>query len=157
MLTARDDEADRLLGLEVGADDYMTKPFSMRELIVRVRAMLRRVELIRQTLETDRKAGAETVHYAALRLDPTAHRALLEDTSLELSRTEFDLLHLFVRNPGRAFGRAYLLETVWGEIPLESDRAVDNTILRLRRKLGTLGEAIETVRGVGYQLRPVSE
>ena len=157
MLTARDDEADRVLGLEVGADDYLTKPFSMRELIMRVRAMLRRVELIRQTLEMDRKTSDESIRYAALCLDPIAHSATLADVSIELSRIEFDLLSLFIRNPGRAFGRAYLLEMVWGTLPLDGDRAVDNTVLRLRRKLGALGEAIETVRGVGYRLRTASE
>src|SRR5262249_14438786 len=84
MLTAPDDEADRVLGLEVGADDYLTKPFSMRELIGRIRAMLRRVELIRGTLETDRKTGEESVQYGALSLDPMGHRALLENVPLDL-------------------------------------------------------------------------
>ncbi len=154
MLTARDDEADRVLGLEVGADDYLTKPFSMRELIVRVRAMLRRVELIRQTLESDRKAGEDTVRYGALCLDPAARTARLDNILLELSRTEFDLLYLLVRNPGRAFGRAYLQETIWGEPYLGTDRSIDNTILRLRKKLEALGDVIETVRGVGYRLCP---
>ncbi len=154
MLTARDDEIDRVIGLEVGADDYLTKPFGMRELLARVRALLRREEMIRQTLAADRKTDGEAISYGMLRLDPVGYLATLADTPLELSRTEFDLLHLLLRNPGRAFGRAYLLETVWGEPYLGSDRSVDNVILRLRKKIEPLGDSIETVRGVGYRLRP---
>ncbi|HLY26410.1 MAG TPA: response regulator transcription factor [Aggregatilineales bacterium] len=157
MLTARDDEADRVLGLEVGADDYLTKPFSLRELMARVRAMLRRVELFQQTLSADRERADEIVEYGPLRLDATAYQAVLDDAVIELSQAEFDLLYLLVRNPGRAFGRAYLYETVWGEPSLGSDRTVDNTILRLRKKLAALGDAIETVRGVGYRLRRQDE
>jgi DNA-binding response OmpR family regulator len=154
MLTARDDEIDRVVGLEVGADDYIVKPFSVRELVARVRATLRRVELIRQTLEADRKVADVPAQYGPLKLNPDAHLATLDNSPLELSRTEFDLLYLLVSNPGRAFGRAYLLETVWGEPYLGNDRSVDNAILRLRKKIEPLGEAIETVRGVGYRLRP---
>ncbi len=157
MLTARDDEADRVLGLEVGADDYLTKPFSLRELMARVRAMLRRVELFQQTLAADRQQDAEQVDYGPLRLDVTAYLAALDNTALELSHAEFDLLYLLMRNPGRAFGRTYLYETIWGEPSLGSDRTVDNTILRLRKKLGSLGDAIETVRGVGYRLRRMND
>ncbi len=153
MLTARTEDVDRIVGLEVGADDYLTKPFNIRELLARVRALLRRVTLIRQTVEADRRQGDQPLGYGELRLDPAAHRATLGDVVLDLSHTEFDLLSLFLRNPGRAFGRAYLLEMVWGEPALGSDRSVDNAILRLRKKLGALGEAIETVRGVGYRLR----
>ncbi len=156
MLTARDDEIDRVIGLEVGADDYLTKPFGMRELMARVRALLRREEMIRQTLAADRKTDGEAITYGSLRLDPLGYLATLDGTALELSRTEFDLLFLLLRNPGRAFGRAYLLETVWGEPYLSSDRSVDNAVLRLRKKIGPLGDSIETVRGVGYRLRPES-
>lgn len=153
MLTARDDEVDRILGLEVGADDYLTKPFSLRELLARVRAMLRRIELFQQDLAADRKPDGQPVRYGPLSLDPVAYQTLYEERRLDLSHTEFDLLYLLLRNPGRAFGRAYLYETVWGEPSLGSDRTVDNAILRLRKKLGSLGDAIETVRGVGYRLR----
>jgi DNA-binding response OmpR family regulator len=156
MLTARDDEIDRVIGLEVGADDYLTKPFGMRELMARVRALLRREEMIRQTLAADRKTDGETITYGSLRLDPLGYLATLDGMALELSRTEFDLLFLLLRNPGRAFGRAYLLETVWGEPYLSSDRSVDNAVLRLRKKIEPLGDSIETVRGVGYRLRPES-
>jgi DNA-binding response OmpR family regulator len=154
MLTARGEETDRVIGLEVGADDYLTKPFSMRELVARVRALLRRAELIRQTLTGDRQGDGAVLTRAGLRLDPEAHQATLDDAPLELSPTEFALLHLLLRSPGRAFSRAYLLDTVWQETYIGGDRSVDNVVLRLRKKLGPLGEAIETVWGIGYRLRP---
>lgn len=153
MLTARGEETDRVIGLEVGADDYLTKPFSMRELIARVRALLRRIERVQQILDNDRTQHAECLVYGSLKLDAEAYRATLDDEPVELTRTEFDLLHLLLRNPGRAFSRAYLLDTVWGEQYVTGDRSVDNAILRLRKKMGALGEAIETVWGVGYRLR----
>lgn len=153
MLTARDEEADRVIGLEVGADDYLTKPFSMRELMARVRALLRRIERVRQILEADRAGSDAVISYGPLHLNPQAYQATLADEPLDLTRTEFELLHLLLRNPGRAFSRAYLLDTVWGESYVIGDRSVDNAILRLRRKLGALGDAIETVWGVGYRLR----
>jgi DNA-binding response OmpR family regulator len=153
MLTARGDEVDRVIGLEVGADDYLTKPFSMRELAARVRAMLRRVEYIEQTMQADRDRDAQPVTRGALRLDPAAYQATLGGELLDLSRTEFKLLHLLLRNPGRAFSRAYLMETVWDEPYASSDRSVDNAMARLRKKLGDWGEMIETVWGVGYRLR----
>jgi DNA-binding response OmpR family regulator len=152
MLTARGEEADRVIGLEVGADDYLTKPFSMRELIARVRVLLRRIERVQQILEADRRRDTSVLTYGPLTLDPEAYRATLGGAPLDLTRTEFDLLHLLLRNPGRAFSRAYLLDAVWGENYVPGDRSVDNAILRLRKKLGDLGEAIETVWGVGYRL-----
>lgn len=152
MLTARGEEADRVIGLEVGADDYLTKPFSMRELIARVKALQRRIEHVEQILEADRTQHHESLTYGKLELNPEAYLAALDDHPLELTRTEFELLHLLLRNPGRAFSRAYLLDTVWGEHYIQGDRSVDNAILRLRRKLGELGDAIETVWGVGYRL-----
>jgi DNA-binding response OmpR family regulator len=154
MLTARSEEMDRVVGLEVGADDYLTKPFSMRELVARVRALLRRAELIRQTLTADREANGEVLSRGPLRLDPQAHMATLDGDLLDLSPTEFALLHLLLRSPGRAFSRAYLIDTVWRETYVGGDRSVDNVVLRLRKKLGLLGEAIETVWGVGYRLAP---
>jgi DNA-binding response OmpR family regulator len=153
MLTARDEEADRVIGLEVGADDYLTKPFSMRELIARVRALLRRLQHVQQILAADEARHKEAVAYGDLRLDPKDYRVTLAGEPLSLSRTEFDLLHLLLRNPGRAFSRDYLLDIVWGENYVIGDRSVDNAILRLRKKLGDLGETIETVWGVGYRLR----
>ncbi len=153
MLTARSEEIDRVLGLETGADDYLTKPFSMRELLARVRAMLRRVDLIQQTLLADRSPDETLIQRGGLRLDPVAHQVTLDGEALDLSPTEFALLHLLLRHPGRAFSRGYLLDTVWHEDYVGGDRSVDNAVMRLRKRLGTLGEAIETVWGVGYRLR----
>jgi DNA-binding response OmpR family regulator len=155
MLTARGDETDRVVGLEVGADDYLTKPFGMRELKARVRALLRRIQRIRETLVADRHPEDSPLTYGPLRLIPGRFQAKLDDNPLELTRTEFALLHLLLRNPGRVFGRDYILETVWGGKYETGDRSVDNTVLRLRKKLGALGENIETVWGVGYKLRPL--
>ncbi len=153
MLTARSEEVDRVLGLEIGADDYLTKPFSTRELLARVRAILRRVEMIEQQVADDRAPAGAALRRGELTLDPGAHLAALAGEPLDLSPTEFALLHLLLRNPGRAFSRSYLLDVVWGEDYVEGDRSVDNAVLRLRRKLGPLGELIETVWGVGYRLR----
>ena len=152
MLTARAEEVDRVIGLEVGADDYLTKPFGMRELIARVRALLRRHERLQEMLAADHASPSTALRVGRLELDPEGHVSRLDGQVLELTRTEFELLHLLVRNPGRVFSRAYLHTAVWGEPSVEGDRSVDNAILRLRRKLGTMGEAIETVWGVGYRL-----
>ena len=154
MLTARGQETDRVVGLELGADDYLTKPFSMRELIARVRALLRRAQVIQQILIADQNATGIPLTYDRLHLNPESHLVTLDGVPLNLSPIEFALLHLFIRSPGRAFSRAYLLDTIWGETYVGGDRSVDKTILRLRKKLGTMGEAIETVWGIGYKLRP---
>jgi DNA-binding response OmpR family regulator len=151
MLTARVEEVDRVVGLEVGADDYLTKPFGSRELVARVRALLRRQERLREVLAADRAEGGAPLRLGPLELDPDAHLARLEGQPLDLTRTEFGLLHLLMRNRGRAFSRAYLRDAVWGEPSLDGDRSVDNAVLRLRRKLGALGDQIETVWGVGYR------
>lgn len=153
MLTARSEEADRVIGLELGADDYMPKPFGMRELLARVRALLRRVKRAREMVERDAEGGSTPVHYGPLCIDPGARQARLEGEPIGLTKTEFDLLHLLVEHPGRAFSRSYLLDVVWGQVYVEGDRSVDNAVARLRHKLGSLGEAIETVWGVGYRLR----
>ena len=151
MLTARAEEVDRVVGLEVGADAYLTKPFGTRELVARVRALLRRQERLQETLAADRAQGTAPLRLGPLELDPVAHTARLDGAPLDLTRTEFGLLHLLLRNRGRAFSRAYLRDAVWGEPQVEGDRSVDNAVLRLRRKLGPLGEAIETVWGIGYR------
>jgi DNA-binding response OmpR family regulator len=152
MLTARAEEVDRVIGLEVGADDYLTKPFGTRELVARVRALLRRHERFHELMAADRATGTAILRLGALEVDPNAHAARLDGEVLELTRTEFNLLHLLLRNRGRAFSRAYLHDAVWGEPAVEGDRSVDNAILRLRRKLRRLGDSIETVWGVGYRL-----
>jgi DNA-binding response OmpR family regulator len=147
MLTARDDEADRVLGLEVGADDYMTKPFSLRELMARVRAMLRRVELLTRPAADE----AAPIELERLYLDPLARRVAVDGEAVELTVKEYDLLLLLARHPGRSFSRAYLLDHIWGADYEGGDRTVDTHIVRLRRKLGEVGERINTVWGVGYR------
>lgn len=154
MLTARGEEVDRVIGLELGADDYLSKPFGMRELIARIRALLRRAELLRATMAADRSPDQLPMSYGLLALDPGSHRATLDGQELDLTRIEFGLLALLLRNPGRAFSRSYLLDTVWGDEYVGGDRSVDNTVFRLRKKLGCLADAIETVWGIGYRLNP---
>ncbi len=149
MLTARAEEIDRVLGLEVGADDYLTKPFSIRELLARVRALLRRVEL--DQAGQSGEAPTRVVRAGALQVDPAAHAVTVDGHPVELAPKEFDLLELLVRHPGRAFSRDYLVEKVWGYDANGSDRTVDTHVLRLRKKLGPMGERIETVWGLGYR------
>lgn len=153
MLTARNDELDRVEGLEMGADDYLTKPFSSLELLARVKALLRRVELIQQMIAADKDKSKQALEFGALKLDMQNYWVSLDGEAIDLSRTEFDLLALLMRNPNRAFSRAYLLETIWGADYLGGDRSVDNAILRLRKKLGRMGDSIETIWGLGYRLR----
>jgi len=129
----------------------------VRELVARIHALLRRIQHVQEIVAADRAADATPLSYGALHLDPAAYRATLEGVPLDLTRTEFDLLRLLLRNPGRAFSRSYLLDTVWGADYVTGDRSVDNAILRLRKKLGPLEDAIETVWGVGYRLRPQSQ
>ena len=156
MLTARSDEIDRVLGLEVGADDYVVKPFSMRELMARVRALLRRIALDSQVhvAEGDSFSPATTAAVSVggiLRVDPTARIATLHGVELDLTPKEFELLLLFAQHPGRAFSREFLLEQLWGYDYDGFDRTVDTHITRLRKKLGALGDNIVTVWGVGYR------
>jgi DNA-binding response OmpR family regulator len=150
MLTARSDEVDRVLGLEVGADDYLVKPFAVRELLARTRASLRRVELEARRAQPSGRAEKSIVH-GPLRVEPDSHRALLDGIDLTLTPKEFELLHLLAANPGRAFNREFVIERVWGGDFEGSDRAVDNHIRRLRQKLGDFGEKIVTVHGIGYR------
>src|SRR5467141_4163610 len=150
MLTARSDEVDRVLGLEVGADDYLVKPFGVRELLARTRAALRRVELEAKRGQTG-GSDDKVIVQGALRLEPSSHRATLSGTDLALTPKEFELLLLFAANPGRAFNREFLIERIWGGEFDGFDRAVDNHIRRLRQKLGDYGDKIATVWGVGYR------
>ena len=156
MLTARTDEIDRVLGLEVGADDYVTKPFSMRELLARVRANLRRIELDARPAEGPGAGeGGAAVKLGGLVVDPEAHAASVDGEALNLTPKEFQLLHLFAANPGRAFSREFLIERVWNGDFEGYDRAVDTHVTRLRRKLGRYGDQVQTVWGVGYRfVRP---
>lgn len=151
MLTARDAEIDRVLGLEVGADDYLTKPFSMRELVARVRAMLRRRDLIEQTIVTDHAASGRAIKAGILHIEPDSQTVRMNESVIDLTRTEFSLLYLLASNAGRVFSRAYLVDTIWGANYVDGDRSVDNTILRLRKKLKASSDCIEAVWGVGYR------
>jgi DNA-binding response OmpR family regulator len=153
MVTARGDEVDRVLGLEVGADDYLVKPFSLRELLARVRAMLRRVDLEgrRQAPPT---GGGERIVVGPLVVDAGSRVATLDGSPMHLTRKEFELLTVLVSNPGRAFSREFLVERIWGTDFDGFDRAVDTHVTRLRKKLGALGDRIVTVWGVGYRFTP---
>ena len=146
MLTARREEQDRIRGLSLGADDYLTKPFSPAELVLRVGAILRRFGNIPA-------ASADSVIIGPLRIDRAAMTVLVEDRPVELTPTEFKLLLTLAERRGRVQGRAHLLETVWEAAPDIQTRTVDMHIQRLRTKLGAAGELIETVRGFGYRLR----
>jgi DNA-binding response OmpR family regulator len=152
MLTARDDEADRVKGLEAGADDYVVKPFSIPELLARVRAMLRRVALDSAAIRQP-GASAELVTLGPLIIDEAGHQATLGGAALALTRRELAILAMLATHPGRTFTREFLLDRVWGADFEGLDRAVDTQMVRLRRKLGDFGEQIEAVWGVGYRFR----
>ncbi|MDP9365643.1 MAG: response regulator transcription factor [Chloroflexota bacterium] len=153
MLTAKATELDKVLGLELGADDYLTKPFSTRELLARVNAILRRVELMRAESRTEDDGLTPIVH-PGLSVDPGGREVQTDGTPVALTAREFDLLHLLVANPGRVFSRDYLLDRLWGEDFQGFDRTVDTHIVRLRRKLGgpgSVADRIVTLSGVGYK------
>jgi DNA-binding response OmpR family regulator len=151
MLTARVEVDDRVAGLQVGADDYLGKPFSIVELAARVASLLRRVAIDNAAVSAE---SGRTLTFGALVVDPAGHRASLGGNALDLSRREMDLLEMLLRHPGRTFSRDYLLERLWGSDFDGLDRAVDTQIVRLRRKLGQFGDCIEAVWGVGYRFRP---
>jgi two-component system phosphate regulon response regulator PhoB len=143
MLTAKADEVDRVVGFELGADDYVTKPFSPRELTLRVAAVLRRKT-------AGGKAGALLEH-GDLRLDPERHRCFVKGEEVILTAKEFELLLCLMSRPGRVMTRDLLLEQVWGADIAVTSRTIDTHLKRLREKLGPAGALIETVRGVGYR------
>jgi two-component system phosphate regulon response regulator PhoB len=146
MLTARREEPDRIRGLSLGADDYLTKPFSPQELVLRVAAILRRVG-------ASPVASSDIVVVGPIRIDRAAHRVTIDAREIELTPTEFKLLVTLAERRGRVQGRSHLLETVWEAAPDIQTRTVDMHIQRLRTKLGAAGDLIETVRGFGYRLR----
>lgn len=152
MLTAKAEEIDRVLGLELGADDYVVKPFSMRELLARVKAVLRRSAAASSAGRDE--AREESLTIGGLRLDFSSYQAWLHDEPVALTPKEYELLKLLVTNPGRAFSRDELLERIWGYEYYGDTRTVDVHIRHLRAKLKddpTVSDAIETVRGVGYR------
>jgi two-component system phosphate regulon response regulator PhoB len=149
MLTARGDESDRVAGLDAGADDYIAKPFSTKELLARIRAVLRR--------RVPEQAG-EAISIAGLSLDPATHRVSFEDQPLKLGPTEFKLLHYLMGSAERVHSRAQLLDKVWGDHVYIEERTVDVHVKRLREALAQAGAMVETVRGAGYRLtaKPVN-
>ena len=151
MLTARGEVEDRVAGLEVGADDYLGKPFSLVELEARVKSLLRRIAIDRATAGPGKMTP---ITFGSLVMDATSHSVTLGGTELDLTRREMELLDLLLRHPGRTFSRAYLLDRLWGSDFDGLDRAVDTQMVRLRRKLGEFGDCIEAVWGVGYRFRP---
>ena len=146
MLTARTEEPDRIRGLSLGADDYLTKPFSPQELVLRVGAILRRVS-------AGAPPDADVLSVGPIAIDRSAHRVSVDGAPVELTPTEYKLLLTLAERRGRVQARAHLLETVWEAAPDIQTRTVDMHIQRLRSKLGAAGELIETVRGFGYRLR----
>jgi two-component system phosphate regulon response regulator PhoB len=145
MVTAKAEEVDRIVGLELGADDYVVKPFNTRELVLRVKGILKRVKA-----PIDEQ---KLLKYGELSIDMDAHRVTLESQEIELTLTEFKLLRELLLNKGRVRSREVLLNNVWGYTFEGYDRTVDTHVQRLRRKLKDYGKIIETVRGIGYMIK----
>ena len=144
ILTAKDDEVDKVVGFELGADDYVTKPFSVRELILRIKAILKRGESKKETLEVKRQFGELT-------MDIDSHEAFVNNEQIILTALEFRLLRQLVDRRGRVQSRDQLLSDVWGYSAEVNTRTVETHIKRLREKLGTMGKYVQTIRGVGYK------
>lgn len=145
MCTAKGEEIDRVVGFEVGADDYVVKPYSVRELILRIRALLRRSHRV--------EGEPSLIRFGRLKIDRDAHRAWVDDVEIGLTALEFRLLHAFLSRRGRVQTRDALLSDVWGIEADVTTRTVDTHVKRLREKLGDAGAYIETLRGVGYRFK----
>ena len=143
MASAKGTEYDKVVGLDAGADDYLAKPFGMMEMVSRIRAVLRR---------SSPSVPESVLHFAQIRMDPLSHTVIAADQRVELTVKEFSLLRLFLEHPGRVFTREQLLEKIWSTDYLGETRTVDVHIGTLRTKLGSCGEYIRTIRGVGYRL-----
>jgi two-component system phosphate regulon response regulator PhoB len=143
MLTAKSEEVDRVVGFELGADDYVTKPFSPRELVLRVKALLRR--------SYEAAASSAPLERGALHLDPERHRCSVSGEEVDLTAKEFQLLEVLMRRPGRVMTREKLLDEVWGSDIAVTARTIDTHLKRLREKLGVAADLIQTVRGLGYR------
>jgi two-component system alkaline phosphatase synthesis response regulator PhoP len=148
MASARGTEFDKVMSLDIGADDYLVKPFGMMEMVSRVKAVLRR---------SAPKTEGELLRAGALTLDPVAHAVTADGETVTLTLKEYELLRLFMENPGQVFSRDRLLSAVWGMDFVGESRTVDVHIATLRDKLGACGELVETVRGVGYRMAKVTE
>ena len=144
ILTAKDDEVDKVVGFELGADDYVTKPFSVRELILRVKAVLKRGSKKKEIVEVVRQFGD-------LKIDVDSHEVHVDDTKINLTALEFRLLRQLVDTRGRVQSRDQLLSDVWGYSAEVTTRTVDTHVKRLREKLGPIGKYVQTIRGVGYK------
>jgi two-component system phosphate regulon response regulator PhoB len=151
MLTARAEEVDRVLGFEVGADDYVVKPYGVREVVARVRTLARRAAE-RRAARRARDKGAR-LRWRGLEVDPVRHEVYVDGKSLDLRPMEFKLLVTLLENPSQVLSRDRLLDEVWGMSAEVSTRTVDTHVRRLRARLGSFGDAIETVHGFGYKLR----
>ena len=148
MLTARKDDVDKIVGLEVGADDYMVKPFSMKELIARVKAILRRYISVPKG-----EKAKSVIMFSDVKMDLDRHEVTVKGKSVELSAKEFKLLEFLAANKNKMFSRERLLDDVWGITAAVETRTVDVHVKRLREKLGKSGDHIQTVRGFGYKLK----
>ena len=151
MLTAKGEEADIVVGLNMGADDYVTKPFSPKVLLARIRAVLRRAAA--PARPTTQEEETTPLEIRDLRIHPGRHEVLVRGQPIDLTATEFRLLHFLARRPGLVFTREQILDGVHGDKYAITDRAVDVQVVALRRKLGPAGASIETVRGVGYRFK----
>ena len=150
ILTAKDDEVDKVVGFELGADDYVTKPFSVRELILRIKAIIKRGQTKKEVVEVERQFGD-------LKIDIESHEVFVDSVQIDLTALEFKLLNQLVETRGRVQSRDQLLQDVWGYSAEVTTRTVDTHIKRLRNKLGSMGKYVQTIRGVGYKFARIPD